>query len=63
MTETVDHVERGRVQALAFAKAQELSPTDAEEVSFDYAAMIEDRLHELRYPDVPLPTPEEVWYS
>jgi hypothetical protein len=63
MTETVDHVERGRVQALDFAKAQGLSPTDAEEFSFDYAAMIEDRLHELRYPDVPLPTPEEVWYS
>ena len=32
---------------------------DAAAFADEFAAYIEDRMHEIRYPDVPLPTPEE----
>ena len=35
----------------------------AEEFAGEYVAVLEDRLHELRYPDLPPPTPEEVWFA
>lgn len=63
MTQTMDRIEQGRARALNFARAQGLSEIAAEEFAFEYVAVLEDRMYEQRYPDVPLPTPEEVWYS
>lgn len=63
MTENVDRAEQDRVRARNFATMQGVSPDAAEEFAFEYVAVIEDRLYEQRYPDAPLPTPEEVWLS
>lgn len=63
MTQTTDRIEQGRLRAVNFARAKGLSEIAAEEFASEYAAVLEDRAHEQRYPDVPLPTPEEVWFS
>ncbi len=66
MTETAtmtDRLELARIRAHAFAAEQGSDEAAAESFAGEYVALLEDRLHEIRYPDVPLPTPEEVWFA
>lgn len=63
MTKNAELAELRRRGALAFAKSRGATRAAAEEFAFEYMAVLEDRAHERRYPDVPLPTPEEVWIS
>ena len=64
MTETTtDRFELARLRARAFASEQGRDGAAAEAFAGEYVAFLEDWLHEPRYPDVPPPTPEEVWWS
>lgn len=64
MTETTtDRLELARLRAHAFAVEQGSAAAAAEEFAGEYVAVLEDRLHEPRYPDLPPPTPEEVWFA
>lgn len=46
-------------QAFAWARRADLADQDARAFADEYAAYIEDRQSEVRYPDLPLPTPSE----
>ncbi|KDA07195.1 hypothetical protein DC31_00325 [Microbacterium sp. CH12i] len=63
MQNTEERIELARAGALSFAKDQGSSPTAAEAFADDYVCVLEDRAHEVRYPDLADPTPEEVWFS
>ena len=63
MQTTEETYELARARALAFVAEQEISPSAAEVFVDEYALVLEDRAHETRYPDLPPPTPEEVWFS
>jgi len=63
MQTTEETYELARARALAFAAEQDISPSAAEVFADEYALVLEDRAHETRYPDLPAPTPEEVWFS
>ena len=63
MQTTTDRIEFARAQAFAFAIEQGARPSLAEDFAGEYVCVLEDRSAELRYPDLPAPTPEEVWIS
>lgn len=46
-------------EAFSYAKSSGLSRASAQDFADHYAAYIEDRTNEIRYPDLPLPTPSE----
>lgn len=63
MQTTTDRLERARAQAFDYAIEQGATPSRAEDFAGEYVCVLEDRSTELRYPDRPAPTPEEVWFS
>ncbi len=63
MHSTKDRAELARAQASAFAIAEGATPERAEQFADEYAVVLEDRAHEISYPDAPSPTPEAVWWS
>lgn len=63
MQTTTDRLELARGQAFDFALEQGATPSRAENFALEYVCVLEDRATELRYPDLPAPTPEEVWIS
>lgn len=63
MQTTTDRLELARSQASTYALEQGATPSRAEEFAGEYVCVLEDRSTETRYPDLPAPTPEEVWFS
>jgi len=63
MHTTQNRAELAHEQAFAFALAQGSGRERAEEFAGEYVNVLEDRAGEIRYPDAPAPTPEEVWIS
>ncbi|MGC5173057.1 hypothetical protein ACLQ2Q_20655 [Microbacterium sp. DT81.1] len=63
MQTTTDRLELARGQAFDYAIEQGGPPSRAEDFAGEYVCVLEDRATELRYPDLPAPTPEEVWFS
>lgn len=55
---TVSIADRSWTAAHAYALAHS-EIVDATAFADEFTAYIEDRMHEIRYPDLPLPTPEE----
>lgn len=51
--------ERAWASGLAYASSRPVIGADPVAFADEYAAFIEDRMYELRYPDLPLPTPED----
>lgn len=63
MQTTTDRLELARSRAFTYALEQGATPARAEEFAGEYVCVLEDRATEIRYPDLPAPTPEEVWAS
>lgn len=63
MQTSEEKYELARAHALAFAAEQDSTPGAAEVFANEYMLVLEDRANETRYPDLPAPTPEEVWFS
>jgi hypothetical protein len=62
-TITVDRVELARHRALEFAQAPWSDVADPAGFADEYAFAYEEWLTEIHDPDLPFPTPEEVWGS
>lgn len=50
-------------RAIEYAQTAPTEIPDPQSFADSYAAMVEDRVNELRYPDLADPTPEEFFYS
>lgn len=51
------------IRAIEYAQTVPTEILDAQSFADSYAAMVEDRMYEIRFPDVADPTPEEFFYS
>ncbi|WP_417541357.1 hypothetical protein [Microbacterium maritypicum] len=63
MTAPAGIADRAWTRALEYAHTNAIEIADAQSFADSYAAMVEDRMNEIRYPDVADPTPEEFYYS
>lgn len=63
MTSPAGIADRAWVRAHEYAQTIPIEITDPQSFADSYAAMVEDRMNEVRYPDLADPTPEEFFYS